>query len=130
MIRQQYKPGTVTEMETVLITLKALGLKASGCNNDDNHQLANVWFRNYPCLIINGKDIGGNSNARAGDDIKTHDTLSSFLTAITIQKKSESVKLNPSYTAIVSAEGIDVGCQTFTLEAFDKLAQAVAQVRG
>jgi len=39
------------------------------------------------------------------------------------------VSLTIDYFAIVSKEGIKVGCQIITFEAFDKLAEAVAKMR-
>lgn len=39
------------------------------------------------------------------------------------------VVLNPGYTAVATKEGVDVGGRKFTLEAMDRLAAAVAEVR-
>jgi len=43
--------------------------------------------------------------------------------------KTEKVILTKDYDAVVSKEGIKVGCQTITFKAFDELAEAVAKMR-
>lgn len=42
--------------------------------------------------------------------------------------EDQKVILNSSYTAIISSEGIKVGCQTFPLEIIDKLVEARKQL--
>lgn len=39
------------------------------------------------------------------------------------------VKLNDDYTAIVRKDSIEVGCQTFTMDAFERLSDAVNKAR-
>ena len=44
-------------------------------------------------------------------------------------QRKEHIKINGDYTAIVSTEGIKVGCQTFPLSVIDELAKAIKQVK-
>lgn len=56
--------------------------------------------------------------------------LCSFETLIELSYKPPiKLKLNDEYLAIVSKEGITVGCQKFSIEKFKELQEAVEKVR-
>jgi hypothetical protein len=94
-----------------------------------NEQIANDYIREYgfqyPWTVINpfAKKFSGNLEERDRSITITFNELLEFDSTLVIK-----VKLNDSYTADVSKEGIQVGCQTFPLSIIQELSAAFIKI--
>lgn len=83
----------------------------------------------YPYLCWDGYML---TQTKDHDDNRTKiKTVEEFLDLfIASAQETISIKLNSNYTAIVSADGVEVGCQTFPLSKIEELYKAVQEIKG
>lgn len=95
---------------------------------DCKEEGAEYWTVTWPYVNYTPgtKHVGGNLRPR--EDTTLLSDLASFLLVIANSPKTISVKLNDRHTAVVSSEGIKVGCQTFPLGVIDALVTAREEV--
>jgi hypothetical protein len=88
-----------------------------------------TFERSYPNVAITDKNQISLFGPGYDSTVKLTDLNLFLAEAIKRFKKLDiSVELNDTYTAIVSSEGVRVGCVTFPLEVIDKLTEAKKQV--
>ena len=90
---------------------------------DTIEETATDYLANYPYLVIrlDTRSVGGNRTPTY-----TKVTLDELVKRVSVGAR---VRLNPEHVALISEEGIRVGCQSIGYEAFDQLVAAVKKVR-
>lgn len=78
--------------------------------------------------------VGSTYEVTRVDDLGVRSTLGYVAPFFVLEVVSKAVKpitvvLNSEHTAVVTKDGVKVGCQTFTLAKIDELMKAVAEVR-
>jgi hypothetical protein len=99
------------------------GLKRDPNLQRDADPLKDYFFKEgteNTILVQNGKMSWQDQHASTGTGFST---LRQFVASITPEQKK--IKLNDSYTAIVSKEGTTVGCQTFDNAKILEVAEAI-----
>lgn len=81
-----------------------------------------TWYdENYPYLYWEAGSLTQTRDPRSGTK-NTVETVDEFLNHFfVLSDKTVTVTLNENHTAVISQEGIQVGCQTFTFEAIEEL---------
>ncbi len=98
------------------------GIESSGLTQRD------VDAYPYVCAIIGKKEISGYRNEQS--QYKSLDSIGDFIQYI-LDNSSPPIEvlLNADYKAIVSRDGVKVGCQTFELDVIQKLYDAMLQIK-
>ncbi len=121
----QIETTTAAEHEHVIRTLYAIGFRREAYPTANE---AVEGLSRFPCVqVYRFGDIGGNYNSGvSGNPVVTLIEMVGILTGAGLLAK---VQISDEYNAIVTKEGIQVGCQKVTFERFDELAAAVKRVR-
>jgi hypothetical protein len=140
-MRYYIKPRTAIEWKNAIKLLWVNGITSSGKAEVSKPDSVEDWITNdiesefakWPIVTIETaeKRLNGHSGSAEENMMGQYDKLpmAEFWTMDWGTPDTELVTLNEEYDAEVTAEGITVGCQTFTFEAFDKLAEAVKKMR-
>jgi hypothetical protein len=126
-LEKNYQIATTTnaEHEHVIRTLYAIGFKR-GAYPTANEAVEGL--RPFSAIqVYKEGDIGGNfQSSISGLTVVTLNELVRILTGAGLYA---SVQISDEYKAIVTKEGVQVGCQNVTFERFDELAAVVKRVR-
>jgi hypothetical protein len=127
-----FKIKTNTQKEklsAIILLSKLTGANISDFYLDDDGEVSHNMNMRHPYLYISDNEITA-SMSPFGDNQYDYSTqLHEIIDLLTNPKKEYVVKDVGDYSATISGNGIEVGCQTISLEKFDEIAEKVALVR-
>lgn len=85
-------------------------------------------FERYPSIRVGNALISAydSNQGCAGNGIVKFTELADFLSSL---KKQIEIKLNDEYTAVVSKNFVQVGCQTFSWEKIEEVYKAIQKIK-